>query len=63
MSSALRSSITAANRRGKGGQFALHAKALPGNPYDGRILAPVIEETETLTGCLIERAYVVKVEM
>lgn len=24
--------------RSKGGQFALHAKALPGNPYDGHTL-------------------------
>jgi hypothetical protein len=37
-----------------------HAKALPGNPYDGHTLAEVIEATETLTGCGIERAYVDK---
>jgi IS5 family transposase len=36
-------SITTTNRRCKGGQFVLHAKALPGNPYDGHTLAPVIE--------------------
>jgi len=53
-------SITTTNRRCRGGQFILHAKALPGNPYDGHTLAPVIEETETLTGCPIERAYVDK---
>jgi len=53
-------SITTTNRRCKGGQFVLHAKALPGNPYDGHTLARVIEETETLTGCPVERAYVDK---
>ena len=38
----------------------LHAKALPGNPYDGHTLAGVIEATERLTGCTIERGYVDK---
>jgi transposase, IS5 family len=42
------------------GQFVLHAKALPGNPYDGHTLGAVIEATEGLTGCEIERAYVDK---
>jgi IS5 family transposase len=38
----------------------LHAKALPGNPYDGHTLTGVIEATERLTGCMIERGYVDK---
>jgi IS5 family transposase len=38
----------------------LHAKALPGNPYDGHTLSGVIDATEKLTGCAIERAYVDK---
>ncbi|MEH2545697.1 hypothetical protein V1283_002342 [Bradyrhizobium sp. AZCC 2262] len=38
----------------------LHAKALPGNPYDGHTLGSVIDATETLIGCEIERAYVDK---
>ena len=38
----------------------LHAKALPDNPYDGHTLAVVIDATEELTGCAIERAYVDK---
>ena len=46
--------------RAPGGQFVLHAKALPGNPYDGHTLGAVIEGTERLTGCEIERAYVDK---
>lgn len=53
-------SLTTTNRRAKGGQFILHAKALPGNPYDGHTLRDVIEETEALTGREIERAYVDK---
>jgi transposase, IS5 family len=38
----------------------LHARALPGNPYDGHTLGGVIEATKRLTGCPIERAYVDK---
>ncbi len=53
-------SVTTTNRRCKGGQFVLHAKALPGNPYDGHTLGEVIEETQALTGREIERAYVDK---
>ena len=53
-------SITTTNKRCKGGQFIVHAKALPGNPYDGHTLAEVIEETQALTGRQIERAYVDK---
>jgi transposase, IS5 family len=39
----------------KGGQFVLHAKALPGKPYDGHTLATVIPEMETLVGNTITR--------
>ena len=53
-------SITTTNRRCKGGQFILHAKALHGNPYDGHTLKQVVEETEALTGRQIERIYVDK---
>jgi|TARA_Y100000294_G_scaffold13835_1_gene12346 IS5 family transposase len=53
-------SLTTTNSRCKGGQFILHAKALPGNPYDGHTLKAVIEETEALTGREIKRAYVDK---
>ena len=52
--------ITTTNKRCKGGQFVLHAKALPGNPYDGHTLKEVIEETQALTGREIERVYVDK---
>ena len=53
-------SLTTTNKRAKGGQFILHAKALPGNPYDGHTLAEVLAETQALTGREIERVYVDK---
>ncbi len=53
-------SIATTNRRSKGGMFVLHAKALPGNPYDGHTLREVIEETRKLTGREVERVYVDK---
>jgi IS5 family transposase len=53
-------SLTTSNRRCKGGQFILHAKALPGNPYDGHTLKEVLAETEAVTGREIERVYVDK---
>jgi transposase, IS5 family len=56
----VKASIVTTNARAPGGQFVLHAKALPGNPYDGHTLAAVIEATERLTGRAIERAYVDK---
>lgn len=48
-------SIATTLQRSKGGQFALHAKALPGNPYDGHTLATVIPEMEALIGNDIDR--------
>ncbi len=53
-------SIATTNRRCKGGQFVLHAKAFPGNPYDGHTLRQAIKGTEALTGREIERVYVDK---
>src|SRR5262249_23666051 len=52
----VKASIVTTNARAPGGQFVLHAKALPGNPYDGHTLGAVIEATERLTGREIERA-------
>jgi IS5 family transposase len=48
-------SIATTLKRSKGGQFALHAKALPGNPYDGHTLAEVIPDMEKTIGNGIER--------
>ena len=56
----VKASIVTNNRRAPGGLFVLHARALPDNPYDGHTLRDVIDRTETLTGCAIERAYVDK---
>ncbi|WP_407179749.1 IS5 family transposase [Bradyrhizobium sp. STM 3562] len=56
----VKASIVTTNARAPGGQFVLHAQALPGNPYDGHTLGDVIEATEKLTGCAIERGYVDK---
>ena len=56
----VKASIVTTNARAPGGQFVLHAKALPGNPYDGHTLRAAIEDTERLTGRQIERAYVDK---
>jgi IS5 family transposase len=56
----VKASIVTTNARAPGGQFVLHAAALPGNPYDGHTLRDVMAATETLTGCAIERAYVDK---
>jgi IS5 family transposase len=48
-------SVATTIKRSKGGQFALHAKALPGNPYDGHTLATIIPEMETIIGAEIGR--------
>jgi len=48
-------SVATTLHRSKGGQFALHAKALPGNPYDGHTLAEIIPDMEAIIGNGIER--------
>jgi transposase, IS5 family len=48
-------SIATTLHRSKGGQFALHAKALPGNPYDGHTLAEIIPDIERTIGNGLER--------
>ena len=48
-------SIATTLKRSKGGQFALHAMALPGNPYDGHTLATVIPDMERSIGSQVER--------
>jgi len=39
----------------KVGQFVLHAKALPGNPYDGHTLKTVLPGIEAITGAVLSR--------
>jgi IS5 family transposase len=48
-------SIATTLHRSRGGQFALHAMALPGNPYDGHTLATVIPDMERTIGNGITR--------
>jgi len=38
-----------------GARFILHAKALPGNPYDGHTLESVIPDIEATTGTALSR--------
>ena len=45
MSSGVKASGATTVKRSKGGQFVIHAKALPGNPYDGHTLASVIPKS------------------
>jgi transposase, IS5 family len=39
----------------KGGQFIVHTKALPGNPYDGHTLESVLPGIEAITGAALSR--------
>jgi IS5 family transposase len=48
-------SIATTLHHSKGGQFIAHAKALPGNPYDGHTLEAVIPEIETQIGVSLSR--------
>jgi hypothetical protein len=48
-------SLATTLHRSKGGQFIAHAKALPGNPYDGHTLATVSPEIETQIGASLAR--------
>ena len=48
-------SVTTTLQRSRGGQFALHAMALPGNPYDGHTMATVIQDMERTIGKGITR--------
>ena len=48
-------SVATTLHRSKGGQFALHAKALPGNPYDGHTLAEIVPEMEATIGTGLDR--------
>src|ERR1700719_1497945 len=51
-------SIVTTNARAPGGQSCCMPRRCPGSPYDGHTLRDVIEDTQKLTGCEIERAYV-----
>ena len=48
-------SVATTLNRSKGGQFAVHAKALPGRPYDGHTLQTILPEIEQFTGAALQR--------
>jgi transposase, IS5 family len=48
-------SIATTLHHSRGGQFIAHAKALPGNPYDGHTLEAVIPEIEAQIGVSLAR--------
>jgi transposase, IS5 family len=48
-------SVATTLKHSPGGQFVLHATALPGNPYDGHTLASVIPAIEQTTGATLSR--------
>ena len=48
-------SLATTLNRSKGSLFIAHAKALPGNPYDGHTLATVIPEIEAQIGANLAR--------
>ncbi len=48
-------SVATTLNRSKSGQFIVHAKALPGKPYDGHTLGMVIPEIEKLVGAKLQR--------
>jgi IS5 family transposase len=49
-------SVATTLKPSKGGQFILHAKSLPGNPYDGHTLNTVLPDIEAITGVALTRA-------
>jgi IS5 family transposase len=53
-------SIVTAVTAPKGGQFALHAKALHGNPFNDHTLGPIITDLEELTEVETRRIHVDK---
>jgi IS5 family transposase len=54
----VKASVVTTLHRSKGGQFAIHAAALPGNPYDGHTLKDVIPDMEALIGNEIKKILV-----
>ena len=51
----VKASLATTLNRCKGGQFAIHAKALPGKPYDGHTLKTILPDIEKLTGATLKR--------
>ena len=51
----VKASIATTEKRCKGGQFAVHAMALPGRPYDDHTLETVIPAIEAVSGASVKR--------
>jgi len=51
-------SLATTNRPAPGGQFAIGARSLPGDPLDGHTLAARIAQTERIAGAPVARAHV-----
>ena len=51
----MKASIATTLQRSQGGQFALHAKALPGNPSGGHTVATLITDIDQTIGNGITR--------
>lgn len=50
-------SVATTLKHSKGGQFIVHAKALPGKPYDGHTLGTVIPEIEKQIGVSLKHVF------
>jgi transposase, IS5 family len=50
-------SLATTLKRSRGGQFVVHAKALPGKPYDGHTLGVVLPEIEKQVGVSLQRIF------
>src|SRR5207244_2821082 len=48
-------SVATTLKHSKGGQFIVHARTLPGKPYDGHTLGVIIPEIERLVGAPLDR--------
>jgi len=53
--SGVKVSVATPVKRSPGGQFVLHAKAMPENPYDGHTLETIIPAVEAMTGATLSR--------
>ena len=51
----VKASVATTLKHSKGGQFIVHARTLPGKPYDGHTLGVIIPEIERLVGAPLDR--------
>ena len=53
----VKASVATTLKHSKGGQFIVHARTLPGKPYDGHTLGVIIPEIERLVGAPLDRIF------